>query len=959
MTDPLHPARVRRAELAIALDEARDPIARREFLKRMGAAFGLAGMAACTRAPAEEIVPYVVQPPEVTPGRPRFYATALLLDGYATGVLVESHEGRPTKIEGNPDHPASLGASGVYEQASVLSLYDPTRARATKRRGSVTSWDEVSRELARGPWTERAGRGLHVLLEPTSSPSIAGLIARIRARWPGAAFHFHAPASPVNVWEGARIAFGRALEPRFELGGADVIVALDSDFLSRGPAHLRLARQFADGRRLVASSDAMNRLYAIEPLPTVTGAAADHRLRVRARDVQALAAALLEAIGAPELGGRAAVPLREAASGDARFVSAVAKDLRAHRGRSAIVVGAEQPPIVHAMAHAMNAALGNLGKTVVLAPSPILEAGEPSHDLGSLAAALEAGDVDTLVVLGTNAAYTAPADRPLAIGRARQSLYLGLHEDETARACTFTVPRAHPLESWGDARAFDGTLSVVQPLIEPLFGGRTALELLAVLAGSPPRTTAHDLVRARFGGLPDATWRRALMRGVTDDPPLAPVSATVAWPAIADAMARSTPPPVADLEIVFPLDPRVHDGRFTNNAWLLELPAPLSKLTWTNAATLAPETASQLGLSTGDEIELRYEGRAAQAPVLVLPGQAPGTVGLALGWGRAGAEELARGAGANAYALRTSRSPYMGTGATVRATGARRDMPITQLHRELEGRDEQILRRATLDEHREPPSASAPGKRKRPLTLYDVRPPSAEHQWAMTIDLAACTGCSACVVACQAENNVPTVGRDGVLMGRAMHWLRIDSYFTGDPRDPEVHAQPMLCQHCEKAPCEYVCPVNATVHSSDGLNEMIYNRCVGTRFCSNNCPYKVRRFNWFDFHQGESPTEQLVHNPDVTVRERGVMEKCSFCVQRIREDEIRSRTHEGKRPPLRTACQQACATRAIVFGDKLDPRSEVARLYESDRAYAALDDLGTVPRVRYLKKVKNTNPELA
>ncbi|MEA2749510.1 MAG: hypothetical protein QOI41_3653 [Myxococcales bacterium] len=964
MSDPRHPTEIRRAAFAIALDEERDPIARRDFVRLMGAAVGLAGLSACTRAPSQEIVPYVVQPPEVTPGRPRFYASALSLDGYGTGVLVESHEGRPTKVEGNPDHPASLGGSGIYEQASVLSLYDPARARSTKRRGTVTALSSAMSELARGAWTERGGRGLHVLLEPTSSPAVGELLARIRTRWPAAAIHFHAPATPVNAWEGARIAFGRALEPRYELASADVIVALDADFLSSGPASLRLARQFADRRRLTAPSDAMNRLYAIEPVPTVTGATADHHLRVRPSEVQAIAAALFEAVhaaGAAKIHGGVPAALRAPAIAHARFVDAVAKDLVAHAGRSLVLAGAGQPAIVHALAHAMNAALGNLGATVSLAPSPILEAGEPSHDLGGLSAALDAGEVDTLLILGTNAAYTAPADRPLAIGRARQSAYLGLFEDETARACTFSIPRAHALESWGDVRAFDGTVSIVQPLIEPLYGGRTELDVLASIAGLPSRTTAYDLVRQRFRGPSDAAWRRALTRGVTDEDPIAPLlDVAMRWDALGDALrgAGAHVPVVApqDLEIVFPVDARVHDGRFTNNAWLLELPGSITKLTWTNAATLGPDTATRLAVTSGDEVELGYGGRFVRAPALVIPGHAEGTIGLSLGWGREGAEELARGVGANAYALRTSHALYMGSGVTVRATGARRDLPITQLHRSLEGRDEEILQHGTLAEHRNQTAKKPP--KKRPLALYGVEPASKEHQWAMAIDLSLCTGCSACVVACQAENNVPTVGRDGVLMGRAMHWLRIDSYFTGDSRDPEVHPQPMLCQHCEKAPCEYVCPVNATVHSSDGLNEMVYNRCVGTRFCSNNCPYKVRRFNWFDFHHGESATEQLVHNPDVTVRERGVMEKCTFCVQRIREEDIRSRTRSSKRPPLQTACQQACPARAIAFGDKLDASSEVARLHENDRSYAALDELGTVPRVRYLKKIKNANPEL-
>ena len=976
---PLTPKR--RVELARSLEETRDPIARRDFMKLMGAALGLAGVEGCTRAPTQEIVPYAVQPPEVTPGVARFYASATVLDGYATGVLVESHEGRPTKIEGNPDHPASLGATGVFDQASVLSLYDPHRARATKARGTILTWEAAEAALVKGAWTERKGQGLHFLLPPTSSPTAVGLLDAVRTRWPAARAHFHAAASRAGAWEGARLAFGRVLEPQLDLTTADVIVALDADFLGGGPAHLLLARQFADRRRLGVPGEGMSRLYSVEPLLTVTGAAADHRLRARAHDVLAVAATLLAEIakaGGPELPAgltsalAGASDLRAAAAPHARFIAAVARDLLAHRRRSVILAGDAQPALVHALVHAMNAALGNAGATVTYAPSPLLEAGEPSHGLGPLADALGRGEVDTLIVLGTNAVYTSPGDRPLAplIARARQSAYLGLYEDETAAACTFTIAQAHALESWGDARAFDGTVSIVQPLIAPLHGGRSALDVLALYTGAPP-ASAFELVRERTrlasglapGPGADARWRRALRRGVVDGTATEPVSAAVvARGAIAAALgAVPRPPPSADLELLFPLDTRVHDGQFANNAWLLELPTAFSKLTWSNAATLAPETAAPLGIVTGDELELRWQGRSVRAPALIVAGQAAGTVGLSVGWGRSGAEELARGLGTRAFALRAEHAPFMASGVTIAKTGDRHDMAITQLHHSLEGREEEILQSATLEEHRKNPRAHA-STNKRPLPLYDVRPGPAPHQWGMAIDLSICTGCSACVVACQAENNVPTVGKDGVLMGRIMHWIRIDAYFAGDVREPQALSQPMLCQHCEKAPCEYVCPVNATVHSEEGLNEMVYNRCVGTRFCSNNCPYKVRRFNWFDYHHDETETEHLVYNPDVTVRERGVMEKCTFCVQRIREEEIAGsippRAGAVPRKPLQTACQQACASRAIEFGDLSDPSSAVSRLHGSDRTFAALNDIGTVPRVRYLAKIRNVNPEL-
>ncbi|MDF2693045.1 MAG: Molybdopterin oxidoreductase, iron-sulfur binding subunit [Labilithrix sp.] len=957
---PLDDPRMLRAEnLALALAEAAsDPVARREFLARMGAAIALAGLSGCTRAPNQEIVPYVVQPPEVTPGVPRHYATATTLDGYATGVVVESHEGRPTKVEGNPEHPASLGAASVFDQASVLSLYDPTRARAATAHGSIVGWELVARVLREGRWTKDGGRGLHILLEPTSSPTVVRLLETIHERLPRAVVSFHSPTSPRNAWEGARIVFGRILEPRLSLEHADVIVALDADLLGAGPASLRLARQFADRRDVHTPADTMNRLYVVEALYSITGAGADHRLRVRASDVRAVAAALAVAVGLPALPGGLPSALTAPAEPYRGWIEAVARDLRAHRGRSVVVAGDAQPPEVHALAHAINAALENLGATVTLGTPPIFEAGGSAHGLDELAGALAAGEVDTLVVSASNPVYTSPAARDLGalFARARQSVYLGHYEDETAAACTHVLPRAHPLECWGDARAFDGTLSVVQPLVEPLFGGRSELDLLALFADKP-RTNARELVRAGFGD--DREWRSALRRGFAEGSAFATTTARIDWFGLATRLARiATTAPPADLELIVHADPRVHDGRFANNAWLLELPSPIVALTWTNAATLAPETATKRGLTTGDEIVLRAGERTAKAIACVVPGQAPNTIGLSLGWGRTRGAELARGRGANAYALAADTS-FRPLAVELEKTGARRDLPITQTQRHLEGRDADILQHRTLAEQQSAKPAENGLHPKRRLSLYEREPP-APWQWGMAIDLSRCTGCGACVIACQAENNIPTVGPDNVILNREMHWLRIDSYFVdgGNANETEIAAQPMLCQHCESAPCEYVCPVNATVHSDDGLNEMVYNRCVGTRFCSNNCPYKVRRFNWFDFHRGETAVRELVHNPDVTVRERGVMEKCTFCVQRLREWEIKKQQGRKVEPP-RTACQQTCPAQAIVFGDLHAAGSEVKRLHESPRAYEALGELGTEPRVRYLARIKNPNPELS
>jgi molybdopterin-containing oxidoreductase family iron-sulfur binding subunit len=921
-----------------------DELSRRELLTRMGASLALAGLMACERAPKEKIVPYGVKPPEVTPGVPSFYATAWTLDGYATGLLVESHEGRPTKIEGNPEHPASLGATGIFEQALILELYDRSRARAIRRGRDTATWRGFQEHVVARSATS-GGRGVHFVMEPVSSPLLVSQIAAVRARLPGATFHFHTPLSRSAVWEGARMALGAPLETKVDLAAADVVLALDACFLGGGPGSLPLARRFADRRRVRGTRDEMNRLYVAEPQLSVTGGMADHRARLSNHELLRATASLVAALSnghAPE----------------SPFFQAALRDLVAHRGSSVVLVGDRQPARLHAMGHVLNRALGNVGRTVEYIESPIFEAGTESHGLTRLTMALDAGEVDALVILEGNPLYNAPADLELArrVRSAREVVYLGLFENETARAATWFLPAAHTLEAWGDARAYDGTTSLVQPLLAPLHDGHTPSEVLAVFQGETERS-GYELLRASWRAKSpasdfEARWNRALERGIIDGP-----SPAVPAPPLAPVADAPLEPPSDALELCFRPDARVHDGRYTNNGWLLELPDPVTKLTWGNAALLAPRTAARFGVASEDVVEIRHAGRSLRAPVLVVAGQAENTVVLPLGYGRSGAEALADGVGVNAYLLRRSSALDCDRGATLARTGERFELAQTQAHFALEGRDEDILPHRTLAEYRAAPAFTEP--KQRPLTLYPSQP-TAPRQWGMTIDLNVCTGCSVCVVACQAENNIPIVGKKGVQKGREMHWIRIDRYADGPPDDPRVLVQPMLCQHCEKAPCEYVCPTNATVHSADGLNQMVYNRCVGTRFCSNNCPYKVRRFNWFNYTHEKTATEQLAMNPDVTVRARGVMEKCTYCVQRIRQAEIREIV--GHRPladgDIRTACQQACPTSAIRFGDLRDPRSEVARLTRNDRAYSALSDLGTVPRTRYLAKLSNPNPEI-
>jgi Fe-S-cluster-containing dehydrogenase component/anaerobic selenocysteine-containing dehydrogenase len=953
-------------EFAPGVDEP-PTVGRRDLGKLLGASMMLAGASACTRAPRGRIVAYGQQP-EQTPGVAKSYATTMSIAGYGTGLLIEEHEGRPTKIEGNPDHPASLGASGVFEQAALLSLYDPDRLRGVREGAETRSLEAFARALTKGADDPRSASlaGIHLLLESTTSPQIEAALASLEQR--GVVVHFHDALSRSNVWEGTRQVFGQPLEPLYDLAAADVVLGLDTDLLASEPFHLRHARGFADrrGAALTAgSSREPSRLYVVEPALTVTGSVADHRLRSTRRDIASVAIAVLretvKGLASPPAWLDRVRPLLAASreTDDVRrWAAIVARDLVAHSGRALVAVGEAQPASVHAIAQLTNLALGAVGATVRYVRSPVIHAGQVGSGLASLLESADRGEVDTLVMVGGNPSYTAPADLEFArrIRRIPRRMYLTQYENETARDATWLVPAAHFLEGWEDARALDGTVSFTQPMIEPLYDGRTTSQVLALLAGDPQPDAHHLLMRHWQSRLErfEVAWPEALQRGLL----VGSQAATFALDREVLERAIDWAVPVIDdrLELAFRADAHVRDGGFANNAWLQELPDPITKLTWGNAACVSAATAERLGLESEDVVGINLEGREVRGPLLIVPGQADGTVSVSLGFGRQGAEGIARGVGFDAYGLRTSGALWSASGVAIVKTGDRASLAITQEHGSMEGRP--IALAATIAELRSDPKRFAE-RNSESLTLYRLRP-AGTQQWAMAIDLDICTGCSACVVACQAENNVPVVGKEGVEKGRAMHWLRIDRYFEGTSAEPALHHQPMACQHCEKAPCEYVCPVGATVHSEDGLNEMVYNRCVGTRFCSNNCPYKVRRFNWFDYNRDKPETLRMAMNPDVTVRARGVMEKCTYCVQRIRETEIRS--HTGGLPirdgDVRTACEQACPTRAITFGSIADHDSRVSALHRDPRAYAVLHELGTEPRTRYLARITNPNPEL-
>jgi MoCo/4Fe-4S cofactor protein with predicted Tat translocation signal len=955
-----------------------DAVSRRDFLRFMGASLALAGLSACGKAAptSEKIVPYVAQPEGLVPGKPLFFATAFMHNGAATGLLVESHEGRPTKIEGNPTHPASLGATDAFAQASILTLYDPDRSQVVTNAGAISTWNLFLTAVNDQLEAQRPGRGagLRILTESVASPALAAQLNSLLAGFPRAKWHPYEPAGRDNLRAGARLAFGEYVDAQYRFDKCDVILALDADFLSCGGGSLRYAREFTDGRRVRDGRTEMNRLYAVESTPSVTGSMADHRLALRPSEIPGFARAV-----AARLGAAAGAKSGEVFSPRlARWIDALARDLQNHRGSSVVLAGDRQPPLVHALAHAMNQLLGNAGHTIIYTAPVEANPVDQMTSLGDLVKDMAAGRVEMLVILGGNPVFTAPADFRFEelLAKVGFSVHLSLYDDETSARCHWHVPEAHYLESWSDARAYDGTATIVQPLIAPLYGGKSAHELLSTLAGRPERS-GYDIVRDYWMKQNRAQdfelfWRTALHDGVVAGTAFPPKSVTLKpVPSFAAQVSESKKSESENsLEIIFSPDPTVFDGRFANNGWLQELPKPLTKLTWDNAVLVSPATAERLGLSQrvgarggehgriyADMVELSYAGRKLTAPAWITPGHADGCATVYFGYGRTRAGKVGTGTGFNAYVIRTSEAAWHGAGLGMRKLGRQYALACTQYHHNMEGRD--LVRDATLAEYRKNPGFArekdeAPHPSLYPAFKYDG------YAWGMVIDTSACIGCNACVVACQAENNIPVVGKEEVTRGREMHWLRIDRYYKGSADNPETFHQPVPCMHCENAPCEIVCPVGATAHSHEGLNDMVYNRCVGTRYCSNNCPYKVRRFNFFEYSDFETPSLKLGRNPNVTVRSRGVMEKCTYCVQRINAGKIRAEKEDRavRDGEIATACQAACPTQAIIFGDINDKNSRVAQLKAETLNYGLLTQLNTRPRTTYLAKLKNPNPEI-
>jgi len=981
-----------------------DPIERRTFMKLMGASLALAGLTGCVFQPAEKIVPYVSQPEDHVPGKSLFFATAAPLLGAAVPILVRSNEGRPTKIEGNPDHPNNRpvdfpaedpyrdprgsSATDIFTQAAILGLYDPDRSQTLTFREDIRTWTAFVGEMRSALDAQRSkgGSGIRFLTETIVSPTLGAQIKALLAELPQAKWHQYEPANRDNARNGAIAAFGQPVNTTYKFDLAQRILSLDCDFLSPSfPGHLRYSREFIARRRVTETNREMNRLYVLETTPTNTGAMADHTWVVKPSEFENIARTIAGA------GGAASLP----------WIGPLVNDLQQHRGACIVLAGDNQPPAIHALAHQMNSALGNVGKTVFYTDPIEVNWVDHRESLQDLVKDIDAGAVELLVILGGNPVYNTPADLKLDQDRLMKHekmirVHLSEYKDETTQLCHWHVPAAHFLESWGDTRSYDGTVTILQPLIEPLYGGRTPYELLAVFSKEYDRKP-YDIVKSYWQSQPttstqtaqtdfETTWRQTLHDGFIVNSAL-PAKTFSLQPAA--GLNQNQPTAAGGLELVFRTDPSIYDGRFANNGWLQELPKPLTKVTWDNVAIVSPNTAVELvgSNSIGRSVKGRehyvatidladQQNRSVRVPIWILPGQPDGVVTVHLGYGRrlagrVGSPQDGSPVGFDAYQIRTSAQPWFNTSIqTRRPIDSDYVLATTQMHFNLEDpnfshEERDVVRSETIEHYLQ--GAKHDEKHEHP-TIYpeydykDQAPNAPNYAWGMAIDLNNCIGCTACTVACQSENNIPVVGKHEVVRSREMHWIRIDTYFKGmDPTHPEAtNFMPVPCMHCENAPCEPVCPVHATVHSAEGLNDMVYNRCVGTKYCSNNCPYKVRRFNFFLYQDWDTPTYQLMRNPDVSVRSRGVMEKCTYCVQRIQSGKIQAELEDRK---LRdgevvTACQAVCPTEAIVFGDINDPNSRVSKLKDSDRGYSLLGELNTKPRTSYLSQLKNPNPEI-
>ena len=925
-----------------------DDEGRRNFLKIMGASLALAGLGACTKQPTEYIMPYVEDPERLVAGKPLFYATAFPVNGIANPILVETHEFRPTKIEGNPEHPASLGAADVPTQASVLGLYDPDRQQTVDYLGEIRSYTSFLLAFVGMLEKQRLknGAGIRILTQTITSPTLFAQMQDVLKLYPGAKW-YQWEAAGHGRRMGSQLAFGQFLNATYKFDQADVVLAIDANFLANGPGGVRYARDFAAKRVVRDGKKTQSRFYAVETTPTSTGAKADHRLPVKPSEVAAFTRGLAAALG----GGTAATP----------FMAALVKDLQAAKGKSIVIAGEDQSPEVHAVVHHINQLLENNGKTVVMTASLEQKPVDQFAEIQALVKDLQSGQVDVLMIVGGNPVFDAPAELNLrgAVQMAKQRIRLGLYDDETSEVCQWLVPEAHTFEFWSDAPAYDGSVTIIQPLIAPLYGGKSAHDLLAAFTETPEKTS-YSLVREYWkskhsGADFEAWWNHSIHDGFVKGSELPAIKAD------AKLVAAMTSGSAGEgYDVSFHFDPYVLDGRYANNTWLQELPRPMTRLSWDNAVVVSDKTAKDLDVTDEDRVEISVNGKTVWGSIWRVPGQPDGTLGLTLGYGRVRSGRAGNGAGFDANPLRTLANPYSASGAKVKKLGEKFRLGAVQHHFAMEDRDP--VRTGTLAEYLADPNFAqrASETASKGLTILPQTWEYKGYAWGMAIDLTSCSGCNACVVACQAENNIAVVGKEQVLNTREMHWIRIDRYYSGTAENPQSYFQPVACQQYENAPCEVVCPVAATVHDAEGLNNMVYNRCVGTRYCSNNCPYKVRRFNFLLDTDWETESIKMQRNPDVTVRSRGVMEKCTYCVQRINYAKIMAekedrRVTDGEIVP---ACQSTCPSDAIAFGDLNDPKSRVSQWKREATDYSLLGELNTRPRTTYLADIRNPNPAL-
>ncbi len=968
-------------EFPVAASEFPDGMSRRRWLQLMGASLAMAGVSGC-RWEKETIAPFAVRPENRIPGVPQKFATSLELGGFSRPLIVTAYDGRPIKIEGHTDHPASLGGTDTFSQATLLHLYDPDRSREVvqydRNENYTRSWDDFN-EFAQPLFRTaeaNAGKRIRVVSERSSSPTRQRIADQFFKRFPEAKWYENEAFSRGHERLGSQIAFGEELRPVYQLAKADVILTLDSDLFDFHPNAVSLIRAWSERR--VPEAGPLNRVYVVESQFSTLGTVADHRWPTRSSDIEAFFFQIEQSIIREITNPHEANETPENESSAARFIRAVSGDLVKHRGRGLIVVGPSQPAHLHAVAHRLNGLLGNIGETVTFVREPRSLAVSTIDPLGELAEEVNRNQVEVLIMLGGNPAYES-SEFSTALSKVKHRIRLSHYVDETSLGSTWHLPRAHQLETWGDGYSYDGTLTIRQPLIDPIFNSRSEEELLSFFC-EQEKSSSEAMTRETIKGLLNASgfddiWKKLVHDGFVRESGL---------PAVKPVLSANIPSlfesaPAAGFEAIFGPSSSTYDGRFANNGWLQETPAPLTKLTWQNAALVAPSTAKQLKVTTGNLVRVTVRGKSIELPIYVLPGQAPNSIGLALGYGRTAAGKVGGDVanriatvGGNVFPLRQSAGSTFERDVKIVPTGRSMTLAITQDHHaidtvgmaEIAGRINELVREGTEKQYTEHPDFAQHATHYPPLeSLWKERSPEG-HAWGMAIDLSRCVGCNACLVACQSENNVPIVGAEQVAKGREMHWIRVDRYFKGDVDNPQVVTQPVTCQHCENAPCEQVCPVAATVHSPEGLNDMAYNRCVGTRYCANNCPYKVRRFNFYDYtsHLSKANEElsRLVINPEVTVRSRGVMEKCTFCVQRIQSVKIQSKNDQQPIADgaIQTACQQACPAGAISFGDLLDQQSQVAKDHANPRGYAMLAELNVKPRTKYLARIRNPHPDL-